>query len=124
FGFGGGPMRCAAAGRAMPQIERTIALLVRDAPAFDGDLLGAAVMPQTPRPAADRAIAFAGIRWRFAQCQADAATMTAAVMLAHPRISATHAGTSTLAVPSRVSSNQAEPWLRSRLSSSVRARAL
>src|SRR5690606_7939810 len=93
--------------------------------AFDAHRLGRAVVPQPGGPAAHRAVAFAHLGRRLAQRQANPPAVAATPMpgrfLAHRRTSSTQAGTSSLAGPSRVSPNQAEPWLRSRLSSSVAA---
>ena len=117
------PMGHAAAGGAMPQGQHPVALHIARNLARHAHLRGRAVMPQHPGPPADRAVAFPRLNRIVAQQQADCPAVTGALMLAHRNSSSTHSGTRSLAGPSRVSWNHAEPWLRSRFNSRHRAPA-
>ena len=77
------PVRRTAAGRAVPKIERAIALLVRHARAVDADRARRAIMPQRCGAPAHRAIAFAGLHRLFPQAQAYRPAMSASLMLAY-----------------------------------------
>lgn len=79
-----GPVRRAATGRAVPKIERAIALLIRGARTHHSRGIGGAIVPKAGSAPAYRAVTLGRLCRDVAQNKLNSPAMAASTMLVHP----------------------------------------